>query len=114
MRKKTNHKFVAAPYMVPLFHLPSYLATPLEHLFQAGDDGLTADQMQALGCKHPAKLISELKRRGVIIDAWSGTVFDEELGCDRKLTIYKYKGFLPTCDAVMTVHPMVKEMLCGR
>lgn len=113
MRKRINHEFVVAPYMVPVFHLPRYLATPLDHLLQAGDDGLTSVQMQALGCKHPAKLISELKSRGVIIDAWRGTAFDEELGCDRKLTLYKYKGFLPTCNAVMTVHPMVKEALCG-
>lgn len=113
MRKKVNHKFVAAPYMVTLFHLPNYLATPLEHLFQAGDVGLTADQMQALGCKHPAKVISELKSRDVIIDVWRGTIFDEELGCDRKVSLYKYKGFLPTCDAAMTVHPIVKEGLCG-
>lgn len=113
-RRAIRQKFVEIPDLVTVFQGPRYLAAPLEHLVQAGEHGLTAPEMNALGCKYPPKVVYELRRRGVIIEIWRTQIFDEEfINAKRWVSLYEYQGFRPDCKGVFTVPAKAKELLCS-
>ncbi|MBA6413971.1 hypothetical protein H2508_12695 [Parahaliea sp. F7430] len=84
---------VPLPNLVPEVSVPPHLAVPLTHLINAGVQGATTLELQAVGCLHPSRSVAKLKMLGALIVADQSDAVDAQGAYRRRIARYVYQGW---------------------
>lgn len=92
MSKRQNLN-VNLPNLIPTVTLPRHLGKVLQHIINAGSEGVTSFELSSFGCLNPIGAISHLKKRGALISTELRDFTDPLGEIHHRVAHYTYYGW---------------------